>query len=167
MVRGFAACVAVGLAVGLAHGQSPAPVLSGDLVAAQGYWKPQVSKYEDKDQMPENVRPRVTLVFDRHECYLYFRDKVVVNDKPQEKAVLLAVSAVEMTAHPNGARTIDFTFVDGALKGQKRHGIYELTGDTLKLCYGPTDKPRPASFTSPAGSGYFNEVWAREKKSGP
>ena len=90
--------------------------------------------------------------------------KAAAQDKPQEKAVLLAMSAVELTATPNGPKTIEFTFLDGALKGKKRHGIYELSGDTLKLCYGPSDKPRPTAFASPAGSGYFNEVWTRERK---
>ena len=38
--------------------------------------------------------------------------------------------------------TIEFTFAEGPFKGQRRHGIYELAGNQLKMCYGPADKPR-------------------------
>jgi uncharacterized protein (TIGR03067 family) len=43
-------------------------------------------------------------------------------------------------------------------------GIYELDGDTLKLCFAAPGKERPAAFTSPPGSGHVLSVWKREKK---
>jgi uncharacterized protein (TIGR03067 family) len=55
-------------------------------------------------------------------------------------------------------------FAAGPLKGQKRHGIYEIAGDQLKLCYGPIDKPRPTTFTAPPNSGYFLEIWGKQPK---
>ena len=47
--------------------------------------------------------------------------------------------------------------------GKKVHGIYEVTADTLKLCYGPEDKARPTKFESTKGSGLFHEEWVRVK----
>jgi hypothetical protein len=33
----------------------------------------------------------------------------------------------------------------------------------LKMCYAPSDKPKPIEFKAPANSGYFLETWARQK----
>ena len=61
-----------------------------------------------------------------------------------------------------GPKSIVFEFADGQMKGPKRHGIYEVAGDQLKLCYGPVDRPKPVKFESPAKSGYFLETWAKK-----
>jgi hypothetical protein len=49
-------------------------------------------------------------------------------------------------------------------KGSKRHGIFEFSGDQMKLCYGPAELPRPTNFEAPKGSAVFCEVWERHKK---
>jgi uncharacterized protein (TIGR03067 family) len=51
-------------------------------------------------------------------------------------------------------RTIDLTALDGPYKGTVSLGIYELDGDTLKLCVSnnPRKKDRPGAFDSPPGS---------------
>ena len=43
-------------------------------------------------------------------------------------------------------------------------GIYELEGETLKLCFAPPGKPRPSDFTAKKGSEHRLSVWEREKK---
>ncbi|MBS0262405.1 MAG: TIGR03067 domain-containing protein [Planctomycetes bacterium] len=55
-------------------------------------------------------------------------------------------------AFVNQMRTIDFTATTGDIAGQKFVGIYELGDQTRKLCFGPADRPRPARFTTTAGS---------------
>ena len=49
--------------------------------------------------------------------------------------------------------TIDFTHTAGKAKGQSWLGIYEVTGDTLRVCDNAADvaKPRPTAFASEAG----------------
>jgi uncharacterized protein (TIGR03067 family) len=43
-------------------------------------------------------------------------------------------------------------------------GIYEIDGDTLKLCFAAPGMERPKDFTCKAGSGHTLTVWMREKK---
>src|SRR5262249_46639213 len=50
-------------------------------------------------------------------------------------------------------RAIDFTSTSGPEKGKLSRGIYELAGDTLKICFNPDkDGKRPTEFTTKAGS---------------
>jgi uncharacterized protein (TIGR03067 family) len=49
-------------------------------------------------------------------------------------------------------------------EGKKALGIYELSGDTYKLCYAPPGKDRPKEFSAKKGAGYTLSVWQRKKK---
>jgi uncharacterized protein (TIGR03067 family) len=131
-----------------------------DTATIQGNWKPLQCEYQGESQMPTDVMKQVTAVYDKSELYLYFVDK---GRDGQPKVLLLTVANVVMdeTTRP---KSITFEFKDGPYKGHKRHGIYELAGNQLKLCYGPTEKPKPTEFKAPANSGYFLETWARQVK---
>ena len=60
---------------------------------------------------------------------------------------------------------MDITITEGDAKGQLQLAIYELDGDTMKICANtPGDKERPKEFTSKPGSGHINIVLKREKK---
>jgi len=134
------------------------PGTSNDLAALQGQWKPLHCEYEGRSQMTPEVMKQITAVYDQSDYYLYFIDKG--RDGKSRPIVLATVQVtLDPTTQPKG---ILFEFKDGPLKGQKRHGIYELAGNQLKLCYGPVDRPRPKEFQAPAGSGYFLETWARQ-----
>lgn len=61
-------------------------------------------------------------------------------------------------------KTIDVTMTEGPSKGSVLLGIYELDGDTLKVCFDPQGKKRPTEFKSPEGSQYFVNVHKRIKK---
>jgi len=61
-------------------------------------------------------------------------------------------------------KAIDFEVTDGDQKGTKLHGVYELDGDTLKLCLTTADSDRPTDFTTKAGDGRTLTVWKRAKK---
>ena len=140
----------------------PAATPASDLDKLQGYWKPLQCEYEGKAQMPTDIMKQVTVVFDKNEYHLYFKDKELdKNNKPIILRLALANVTLDPTTSP---KSITFEFADGALKGKKSHGIYEVAGNQLKMCYGPTDKPKPSKFESPAGSGYFLETWARQQK---
>jgi uncharacterized protein (TIGR03067 family) len=138
----------------------PAAPATSDLDRVQGYWKPLQCTFEGKPQMPENLMQQVTVVFDKNDFVLYFKDsKTDAAGKPIILRLAVARVALNETTNP---KTIHFEFADGPLKGKKSHGIYDLAGNQLKMCYGPADKPIPTKFDSPPGSGYFNETWKRQ-----
>ena len=60
-------------------------------------------------------------------------------------------------------KTIDVTMVEGPHKGTVMLGIYEIDGDTLKVCFDPEGKTRPTEFKSPPGSKNFVNVHKRVK----
>ena len=46
-------------------------------------------------------------------------------------------------------KTIDIIFTEGPGKGHSQKGIYELDGDTQKVCIAPPDEPRPDRLSPP------------------
>jgi uncharacterized protein (TIGR03067 family) len=66
-----------------------------------------------------------------------------------------AVKALDSTKTP---KTIDLEF-----NGQTRLGIYELDGDTLKLCYNLNQAERPIAFASKPDSGLVLVIHKRAK----
>src|SRR5437879_4175702 len=61
-------------------------------------------------------------------------------------------------------KTIDVTMAEGPNKGAVMLGIYEIDGDTLKVCFDPQGKRRPTEFKSAPGSANFVNVHKRVKK---
>jgi RNA polymerase sigma factor (sigma-70 family) len=50
-------------------------------------------------------------------------------------------------------RALDLTYTEGPMKGATSLGIYELDGDTWKICIAPPGKDRPRGFVTEARSG--------------
>jgi uncharacterized protein (TIGR03067 family) len=61
-------------------------------------------------------------------------------------------------------KNIDVTMTEGPSKGAVMFGIYEFSGDTLKVCFDAEGKKRPTEFKSPPGSQVFVNVHKRVKK---
>lgn len=47
---------------------------------------------------------------------------------------------------------LDATFTQGGPTGETIHGIYQLDGDTLKVCIGTPEDERPTKFESKTGT---------------
>jgi len=58
-------------------------------------------------------------------------------------------------------RQFDLEFDAGPEKGNTNLGIYELNGDTWKICLATRGTVRPSSFVSTAGSGFAVETLTR------
>jgi uncharacterized protein (TIGR03067 family) len=61
-------------------------------------------------------------------------------------------------------KTIDVKVTEGLKKGAVMLGIYEIDGDTLRVCFDEEGKKRPTEFKSAAGSETFVNVHKRVKK---
>ncbi len=59
---------------------------------------------------------------------------------------------------------IDYVNLDGASKGESQAGIFELIGDSLKICISAPGQPRPADFFSKTGDGRSYTTWRLVKK---
>ena len=60
-------------------------------------------------------------------------------------------------------KTMDITAVEGQNKGKTVLAIYELSGDTLKVCYDAKGGPRPAMFESTADNKLVLVVYKKKK----
>ena len=65
--------------------------------------------------------------------------------KMGSKVVEAATQKLDPSRSP---RTLDATVTEGPNKGSVILGIYEIDGDTLKVCFDPEGKKRPTAFTS-------------------
>jgi uncharacterized protein (TIGR03067 family) len=85
-------------------------------------------------------------------------DKFTVSDENVSQSCTFKI---DLSKKP---KTIDVTYTNGPEKGKISLGIYELEGDTYKICVDPEGKNRPTEFAVKPGSGYVLEILKREKK---
>jgi uncharacterized protein (TIGR03067 family) len=81
--------------------------------------------------------------------------------KKGDEVIQVGTQKLDPTKSP---KAIDVTMTEGPNKGAVMLGIYEIDGDTLKVCFDPQGKKRPTEFKSPPGSQYFVNVHKRVKK---
>jgi uncharacterized protein (TIGR03067 family) len=70
---------------------------------------------------------------------------------------------VKVDASKNPA-TMDVTGTDGPNKGKTFPCIYELKGDTLRICYDLSLKSRPKEFKTEKGTKLYLVTYKRDKK---
>jgi uncharacterized protein (TIGR03067 family) len=56
-------------------------------------------------------------------------------------------------------RAVDYQNLEGSNRGKAQRGIYELDGETLRLCVAPPGADRPANFATTPGDGRLLTVW--------
>jgi uncharacterized protein (TIGR03067 family) len=61
-------------------------------------------------------------------------------------------------------KAIDITGTDGPNKGKTIPAIYELSGDSLRVCYALTGTKRPAEFTSKGDAALLLITYKRVKQ---
>ena len=74
-------------------------------------------------------------------------DKYTV--KMGDQMIQAATQKLEPSKSP---KTLDGTVTEGPHKGTVILGIYEISEDTLKVCFDPEGKKRPTEFKSASGS---------------
>jgi uncharacterized protein (TIGR03067 family) len=89
----------------------------------------------------------------------YEGDKHTV--KNGDQVIQVGTQKIDPSKSP---KAIDVTMTEGPNKGAVMLGIYEIDGDTLKVCFDAGGNTRPTEFKSPPGSATFVNVHKRVKK---
>jgi len=125
--------------------------------ALDGVWMPKSCQSEGQEQLDDKTRSALRLSVEHGEHKLYF-----LTDEEKMIGKRLSKSAITLDETD---KTFELTITDGINKDQKVHGLYEVTDQALKLCYGPVNAARPTTFDAPKQKlGQFNEEWTRYKK---
>jgi uncharacterized protein (TIGR03067 family) len=75
-------------------------------------------------------------------------------------AIDRGITRIDPAAKP---KTMDIIGTDGPNKGRTFLAIYELNGDTLRVCYDLTGKVRPTEFKTKKGEPLFLATYKRAK----
>jgi len=76
-----------------------------------------------------------------------------------DETLFVGAYRLDSTTNP---KSIDIIATDGENEGKVALGIYDVDGDSCKLCY-TMGVERPKEFASKPGSGAFFAIWKRAK----
>lgn len=120
--------------------------MKSDLEKLQGVWN--ITALEmDGNRMPENM---------------FFGAQIVVKADLFESLSMGMVYVGKITLDVRKKpKRFDIAFTEGHAKGKTNYGIYEIKGDSWKLCLDTSGNDRPESFATKPGSGYALETLVR------
>lgn len=118
----------------------------------QGSWTTVSIQRDGKDVLPDDEKPKLKLTIKDNKRVLKVDDEVR--------------STGTYKLNPSKSpKWIDITVSEGPLEGRTVKGIYEIEGDTQKICLTlKEDGERPTDFTSKPDSGNLLQIFKREKK---
>jgi len=109
-----------------------------ELKKFQGTWTFESVEAGGKE-VPAAEFKRITVTFEG--------DRYTV--KKGDEVIQAATQKLDPSKSP---KTLDVTVAEGPHQGVVMLGIYEISGDTLKVCFDPEGKKRPTQFKSASGS---------------
>jgi uncharacterized protein (TIGR03067 family) len=119
-----------------------------DSDSLKGTWLPTAAELAGK-KFPDEVRKTMKLVIEDGKY------TVTVGTKADKGTVQLKPSAKP--------KAMDITGTDGPNKGKTFLAIYELDGDTLRICYDLSGKSRPTEFKTRPDTKLYFVTYKREK----
>ena len=146
----FCVLAMLGSADASADGENGA--LKKELHAMAGTWRA-VSVERDGKAAPGEALKELVMTRD-------VSGKVVI----RRREMVVLESMVKKLDPSKKPKTIDMEQVVGEHKGKIIQGIYEIDGDTLRVCLAQPGKERPTEFSAKAGSSNALAVYKREKK---
>jgi uncharacterized protein (TIGR03067 family) len=138
-------CAGLAAAAALAAPAADAP----DAKAVQGVWKPLKAELGGQP-MTEDVLKTITLRLQD--------DRYVVSVGGQLDK---GTCTIDSSTKPH---SMTITGTDGPNQGKTFPAIFELEGDTLRICYDLSGKRRPAEFKSLAGTRLYLVTYHRAKE---
>ena len=120
-----------------------------DAKAVQGSWQPVRAELAGQP-MADAVLKIISLKLDNGKY------EVFVGSEPDRGTYTL-----DMKSKPRG---MSVTGTDGVNQGKTFPAIYELKGDTLRICYDLSGAKRPTEFKSVAGTKLYLVTYARKKQ---
>lgn len=121
---------------------------ANDLKALEGKWKVEAAEAQGKPvEAPELRELMVTITGDRYE--------VIVNGETDRGSLKLDES--------QKPKFMDATDTEGENIGKVIKAIYEVTGDTLRVCYAMKGDERPTEFATKEGTPLLLITYRREK----
>lgn len=143
-------CLAVAFSqVAFADEKSSDRKTADDQKALQGDWTPVKAELAGQP-MPEAVLKTISLKLVKNEY------EVLVGDKPDK-----GTWTIDATTKP---KSMKITGVKGPNKGKTFPAIYELTDDTLRVCYDLSGKKLPTEFKTKADTKLYLVTYKRKKK---
>ena len=134
-----------------ADGEANEEAVAKELQAFKGAWRLSSREVDGKKNGEEEIK-----------------DTIMTNDgsgkftvRRGDKVHAEATVKLDPTTKP---KSVDVTFTEGEHKGQTLLGIYEIEGDTFRVCCARPGDARPAEFAAKAGTGRILVVYRREKK---
>lgn len=124
-----------------------------ELKAMAGTWRP-IYGETDGNKAPEERLKESSITRDEAGKVVARRGDMIVLEG--------MVKTIGATKKP---KTVDTEVTAGEHKGKTIQGIYEIDGDTLRVCVAlPGKGERPTEFSAKAGSGCNLTVYKRDKK---
>lgn len=131
-------CVALSLVLGLFTSSILADDLEKELKKLEGTWTFD-SVEAGGNKMPAEQFKTMSVTMEGTKYSVKLNDMVV--------------EAATHKIDPNKSpKTMDVTVTEGPNKGKVYLAIYEINGDTLKVCFDPEGKKRPTEFKGDVGS---------------
>jgi uncharacterized protein (TIGR03067 family) len=149
MRRYALAALAVGLLVNLGAAQQEAR--QKELEKLQGTWS--VTSHEDDGEATPKDKLKARKIF-------FGADQFIIKQGNR----LMQIG--KHTLDPTNGRHIDATILAGPNKGKTLPGIYEIKGDTFRVCFETQGGDRPTAFKSEAKSGRVLAVYQRDRGPG-
>jgi uncharacterized protein (TIGR03067 family) len=113
----------------------------------QGEWRPATAELAGRP-MPEAFVKSISLKLEGGKYEVY------VGKEPDR-----GLYALDLAARPRG---ITVTGTDGPNNGRTFPAIFELSGDTLRICYDLSGKKRPTEFKTAPGTRLYLVAYVRK-----
>ena len=139
-------CIGLAVAASLSAFAADPP---DDAKAVQGSWTPARGELAGQP-MADDVLKSISLKLENGKY------EVFVGDKPDR-----GTYTIDSTTKP---KSMTITGTEGPNNGRTYPAIYELKGDTLRICYDLSGAKRPTEFKSSAGTKLYLVTYNRKKK---